>query len=500
MKWITLRRRKLPFIFPVPFYYLNCTKSKLKIKRPLVIVKIMDRDWTQEAFSERAFLEKTDKELKKVITKTDYIRRCDRQGQKFARQFLTTCKKKFNKDKLERLSLQKLLGYLNNFIWFYSEFFLINVIPWLFASDKLAEYIKQTMLQLDVKEKEVDAVFMVLSTPTKDSYVKKEERDFLKLLLLIQKSKASLIFKNFSNFKKQINNFPKVKKAILKQVQNYSWIPFDYVGPARWDLEFYFKKIKDCLKSRKDPQRKLDAIEKNRQKLIQKQKKLLKKHKISFKAKRLLRDLQILTLMQDYKKEVCTIANVYYQYLLKEIKQRTGIGLKSLYYMSPTDLRNALKSERPNLGKIKQRIKFSLVEVKEGKLRILESKEAKNYIAKEKLFEQDTKKVKEIKGLPASMGKVKGIVKVLFSAKEINKINQGEILVATMTTPDYVPAMKKSIAIITDEGGITCHAAIVSRELNIPCIIGTKIATEVLKDGDLVEVDANRGIVRILKK
>ena len=69
-----------------------------------------------------------------------------------------------------------------------------------------------------------------------------------------------------------------------------------------------------------------------------------------------------------------------------------------------------------------------------------------------------------------------------------------------MTRPDFMPLMRKAKAVITDEGGITCHAAIVSRELGIPCIIGTKIATKVLKDGDMVEVDANKGIVRKIKE
>ena len=107
---------------------------------------------------------------------------------------------------------------------------------------------------------------------------------------------------------------------------------------------------------------------------------------------------------------------------------------------------------------------------------------------------------KTIKGQITSQGIFKGKVKVLLSARELSKINKGEILVATMTTPGYVPAMKKAGAIITDEGGVTCHAAIVSRELKIPCIIGTECATSILKDGDLVEVDANQGIVKILRK
>ena len=69
-----------------------------------------------------------------------------------------------------------------------------------------------------------------------------------------------------------------------------------------------------------------------------------------------------------------------------------------------------------------------------------------------------------------------------------------------MTSPDYVPAMKKSAAIITDQGGMLSHAAIISRELNIPCIVGANNATELINSGDLIEVDANNGVVRILEK
>ena len=78
-------------------------------------------------------------------------------------------------------------------------------------------------------------------------------------------------------------------------------------------------------------------------------------------------------------------------------------------------------------------------------------------------------------------------------------MKKGEILVTEMTSPDYVPAMKKALGIITDEGGLTCHAAIVARELKVPCIIGTKFATEILKNGDLVKMNASSGIVEIIK-
>ena len=93
---------------------------------------------------------------------------------------------------------------------------------------------------------------------------------------------------------------------------------------------------------------------------------------------------------------------------------------------------------------------------------------------------------------------VRGVVRLLYSSDDINKVRRGDILVATMTLPNYIPAMEKAAAFVTDEGGILCHAAIISREMRKPCIIGTKIATKIFKDGDRVEVDADRGIVRKL--
>lgn len=109
--------------------------------------------------------------------------------------------------------------------------------------------------------------------------------------------------------------------------------------------------------------------------------------------------------------------------------------------------------------------------------------------------------VSELKGMVACRGGViRGTVKIIEESKYISKIKKGDILVANETTPDYIIGMKTARAIITNQGGITSHAAITSRELNIPCIIGTKIATQVLKDGDLVEIDAEKGIVKILKR
>lgn len=103
-------------------------------------------------------------------------------------------------------------------------------------------------------------------------------------------------------------------------------------------------------------------------------------------------------------------------------------------------------------------------------------------------------------GNTANKGFAKGCVVIVNSPDELKKVQTGDIVVSRNTNPSIMPALKKCAAIITDEGGIACHAAIVSRELNIPCIIGTKIATRVLKDGDMVEVDADNGVVRIIEQ
>lgn len=108
---------------------------------------------------------------------------------------------------------------------------------------------------------------------------------------------------------------------------------------------------------------------------------------------------------------------------------------------------------------------------------------------------KEEKLVTLCKGLPASPGIGRGKVKLIKDISEINLVEEGDVLVTAMTNPDMVPAMRKCAGVVTDEGGRTCHAAIVSRELQIPCIVGAKNATKSLKTGDTVTVDAVRGIV-----
>ena len=98
-----------------------------------------------------------------------------------------------------------------------------------------------------------------------------------------------------------------------------------------------------------------------------------------------------------------------------------------------------------------------------------------------------------LSGIAASPGMASGPVKKVYNASEIDRVNSGDILVAEITTPDFVPAMKRAVAIVTDRGGRTAHAAIVSRELGIPCVVGTERAVASLSDGQIITVDGSRG-------
>ncbi len=132
----------------------------------------------------------------------------------------------------------------------------------------------------------------------------------------------------------------------------------------------------------------------------------------------------------------------------------------------------------------------------DGRLYLLQSRAITVLYGEEKEAEsQEEPSEVLVKGLGASPGVGSGKVKVILSLEELDKIQQGDVLVTTMTNPDMVPAMKRASAIVTDEGGMTCHAAIISRELGIPCVVGTGNATEVLRDNMEVTVDGARGVV-----
>lgn len=170
------------------------------------------------------------------------------------------------------------------------------------------------------------------------------------------------------------------------------------------------------------------------------------------------------------------------KHLLREAAKKFGIKFSELKYYTAHSLIAGKPRRYPK--------NFSCFSIKE-----------EMYFFDEPIFQEENSNViRQLKGTVAQVGLVRGRVKIVTSVQEISKVKKGDIMVTYMTSPNFLPAMKLAAGFVTNEGGLTCHAAIVAREMKKPCIIGTKVATKVLKDGDLVEVDANHGVVRKLKR
>lgn len=191
----------------------------------------------------------------------------------------------------------------------------------------------------------------------------------------------------------------------------------------------------------------------------------------------------------------------------KEVSKRAMLPLVDLtYYSIPADFFDFLeKGKQIDITEIQKRKQHCLLHIHGGKIDVYSGEAA---LAKRKeLLDSSlpSKDTKEIKGLTANTGKVRGKVKLVKvdnaedMAKIVPEIKPDTILVTGMTNPTMIPLMKNVRGIVTDEGGMACHAAIISRELNVPCIVGCRIATRVLSDGDYIELDADKGIVRKIK-
>ncbi len=145
----------------------------------------------------------------------------------------------------------------------------------------------------------------------------------------------------------------------------------------------------------------------------------------------------------------------------------------------------------PSKAELEERYFWSGLYFDKGKRQMLSAEEIIEF--ERLIFEKSSGEMHVINGKTASPGIARGVVRIVHHPKRVEIFNDGDILVTGMTRPDFVPFMKRAGAIVTDAGGLLCHAAIVSRELGKPCVIATEVATKVFKDGDIVEVDADTG-------
>lgn len=212
--------------------------------------------------------------------------------------------------------------------------------------------------------------------------------------------------------------------------------------------------------------------------------------KIDEHTKQLLTLLRVLTLWRDERKAVLQKINVCLAQVARQGSRELGVNPEIFSMIHYAEL-DAFK-QNPEL--FKQRLEKNVLVIERGKSigTVLTGSVVDLYIQEFIL----QKKTNLVKGTVACSGIANGRVRIIVKEHHFALFQDGEVLITTMTRPEFVPLMRKACAIVTDEGGITSHAAIVSRELKVPCIVGTKHATEVFEDGDLVQVDAEHGIVR----
>ncbi len=234
--------------------------------------------------------------------------------------------------------------------------------------------------------------------------------------------------------------------------------------------------------------------------LAQEKAELIKSLELSQDLVRLLNVSAGFMHLKDYRKGIYQQSYVVMDKVLAEISRRLRISLDELKFLLLEEAEEALLNGRRDY--FAQQVKDRMVEccylVEDGQIKIYTGSEGQAMMEKFMPADEAEEPDQELRGSTAYPGLVRAIARIILVAEDVGKLQAGEVLVSNATNPDLILAMKKAGAIVTDMGGITSHASIVARELQIPCVIGTRIATKVLKDGDMVEVDADRGRVNKL--
>jgi phosphoenolpyruvate synthase/pyruvate phosphate dikinase len=274
-----------------------------------------------------------------------------------------------------------------------------------------------------------------------------------------------------------------------------------FVENLSFTKEEYLERLTNLLTKNIDEE--ISRIKKSRKKDDANYKKIIKKYNFDQRLQLLVEAVRNFIFLRTFTTEASDkLLFITRNTILEEAAKRLNLSSEEIVTLSSNEIVNLLTGNMQSAKSLinKRQRGYAIVWVN-GNNFIKFGKEAtklQKSVSDRFKIKKDLAKKKAIKGTPASLGKVKGVVKVLSSHEEVGKVHKGDILVTSMTTPDYIFAMEKAAAFVTDEGGITCHAAIVAREFGVPCIVGTINTTKLLKDGNLVEVNANKGIVTIL--
>ncbi len=414
------------------------------------------------------------------------------QWKKYWKKF-SALNKKIDTTRLEDLTDAKLYSL---FEAFHSAYLLVGGVGYIAdsfmsvgAEDWLEVLIKKDLQTLAVSPEKISHYLKVLTTICTPSY----SADVIDKVTKIAVNLEQFSTGSGSEVKRRE---PAISRTLKRLEQKYHWINNNYHHVEYLNAEHFYREAQKVLEEAKKKKTTVTALlshhtqESVRTK--QEQSHLLQTLSLHKSTRSALKLAELFAIWKDMRKSGVCIAMYYYDLFLKEIAQRTGYSLDDLQFLIFYEIK-PLWFDKINLDKViraRRELCFNVVTPK-GYF-IVEGNEAKKYF--EKAGEEAH--MGELRGMVACSGYVKGVVRVIRKTEEMRSFREGEILVTNQTTPEFVPIMKKCAAIITEQGGITSHAAIISRELKKPCIIGTKIATSILHTGEVVVVDANKGIIR----
>ncbi len=290
-----------------------------------------------------------------------------------------------------------------------------------------------------------------------------------------------------------------------KHARSYAFLPMWALENKPYDKSYFKEQIDSLLSNAKSLAPRLEdmlSMAKRRKALIAKEMKRLKLDRVT-------RDyifmMQEYISLRTYRRIALTKSHYLIQPLLDQIAQQLSLSMSQVYLLSFEEmiagLKGSIQPDELALRSNKRKNGWALLLLDGTPLEFNGPEEIIAAIERYRIMGNSVRETdNSISGRSVSKGVVKGVARIVLDARDLDRVQDGDILVTKMTTPEFVPAMNRAAGIITDEGGVTCHAAIVSRELGVPCIVGTKDATAKLKDGDLVQLDANSGIVRVLSR
>jgi phosphohistidine swiveling domain-containing protein len=421
------------------------------------------------------------------LLKKDYLEKKKRKWnlltKNLVRQFET------NKD-LKGLSDRRLIQR-------YDEFGKVFLKWWGFGQvAECISYGSEHLLKGKIDEKAMN----IITTPSEKSYSTIEEEELIRFGIKVMEDKKlrALFAKDPEIIAYELKKFPNFYDMIKEHERKYYWLLNNYSDVAYCDTKYFIVQIRNFITEGSDLKRTLKVLGQRFNSIRNERNKLIKELELTDKYKKLIRLVDYFTIFQDKRKAISIEAHHYLNEFLKELSKRTGISKPLLTFSLPTEYSDILTGKF-DVSELIRRKKGCVMIVSDLGIEMLKGRDY------EKLFFRfftlkNKENTTEIEGRRAEGGKVTGKVKVVLDPRNSSDFKPGDVLVTTMTSPDFLEIMKKARAIITDEGGITSHAAIVSRELGVPCVVGTKIATQALKDGDLVDVNANHGIVKIIRK